>query len=122
MSANSETGKKAEELARAFLSEKGYKILATNWRYYHKELDIIAEHDDHLIVVEVKSTLESNYDNPSELLSMKKMRHIVDAAEAYIFKYNIGMEVRFDLVVVVFFRGGHRIEHVESAFIPGVNW
>ncbi len=50
------------------------------------------------------------------------MRNIVDAAEAYIFKYNMNMEVRFDLIAVIFSREGPRIEHIESAFIPGVNW
>ena len=122
MSANTETGKKAEVLAREFLAGKGYKILTVNWRYCHKEIDIIAEYDNRLIVVEVKSTIESNYSNPSELLSNRKMRYIVDAAEAYIFEYDVHKEVRFDLIAVIFSRKGHKIEHIESAIIPGVNW
>ncbi len=69
MSKKSETGQAAEDLARVFLSEKGYTILAVNWRHYHKELDIVARQGNRLVIVEVKSTIESNYSNPSDLLS-----------------------------------------------------
>ncbi len=122
MAEKHETGKKGEKLSRAYLEENGYTIMATNWQYGHKELDIIAKHDGRLVVVEVKSTIADRYSNPSELLSVRKMRHIVDATEAYIFSHNIKLEVRFDLMIVIFSGGGHRIEHIESAFIPGVNW
>ncbi|HYW95321.1 MAG TPA: YraN family protein [Bacteroidales bacterium] len=122
MATHNDTGNKAEELARAFLAEKGYVIRDTNWRYFQKEIDIIAEHAGCLVIVEVKSTHESRYENPSELLTQKKMRYITDAAEAYIFKNDIMMEVRFDLLVVIFSHQGVKIEHIESAFIPGVNW
>ena len=122
MATHNETGKKAEEISREFLVNKGYKILESNWRHYHKEIDILAEHENHLVVVEVKSVPERYYFSPSELLSHKKMRNLVDAAEAYILKYNVMQEVRFDLIVVIFSGKGEKIEHIESAFIPGVNW
>ena len=122
MATHNETGKKAEELSREFLVNKGYKILETNWRFYQKEIDIIAEYNNQLVVVEVKSAMERYYNNASDLLSHRKMHHIVDAAEAYIIRKNIGMEVRFDLVVVIFSREGTKIEHIEGAIIPGVNW
>ncbi len=123
MSKKNVTGQKAEKLARQYLANRGYRIRETNWYYFHKEIDIIAEKDGRLVIVEVKSTIESNYTNASDLMSSRKMHFLVDAAEAYIFKYNIEMEVRFDLIAVVFSRGGGVLtEHIEQAFIPGVNW
>ena len=44
-----------ENMAAKLLQEKGYKILARNWRCGHLEVDIIAETDDYLVIVEVKT-------------------------------------------------------------------
>jgi putative endonuclease len=121
MAEHNETGSKGEEIARDYLLSKSYKILHANWKYYHKEIDIIAEHKDKLVICEVKSRPARNFTDPSELLSISKMKNLVDAAEAYIFKNDIQKEVRFDLIVVLF---GEKIgiKHIEEAFFPGVNW
>ena len=36
------TGREGEELAKNYLIERGFRILHTNWRTGHKELDIVA--------------------------------------------------------------------------------
>ena len=48
-----------EDMAAKLLQEKGYKILARNWRCGHLEVDIIAETDDYLVIVEVKTRKRS---------------------------------------------------------------
>ena len=50
-----ETGNKGELLARNYLEDKGYTILDHNWRNQHLELDIVAQKDGKLVVVEVKT-------------------------------------------------------------------
>ncbi|MBU0489438.1 MAG: YraN family protein, partial [Bacteroidetes bacterium] len=50
-----EIGKKGEEIASAFLEKKGYKILEMNYRVGSYEVDIIAEKDDVIVIVEVKT-------------------------------------------------------------------
>ena len=42
-------------MAREYLQKKGYVIRHTNWFYQKDELDIVAEYQGELIVVEVKS-------------------------------------------------------------------
>ena len=49
-----EIGKEGEELAARYLEEKQYTILEQNWRYRHREIDIIASRDNLIIIVEVK--------------------------------------------------------------------
>ena len=44
-----------EELAVKLLQQKDYNILERNWRCGHLEVDIIAENDDYLVIVEVKT-------------------------------------------------------------------
>jgi len=41
-----ELGIKGEEIAAGYLKKEGYKILARNWFYDHKEIDIIADRLD----------------------------------------------------------------------------
>jgi len=117
-----QTGKKAEDIATELLQEKGYTILHRNWRYFHKEIDIVAMKDNTLVVVEVKSRYGLNSEPPAESVTTGKQKHIVDAAEAYIFKYDIYAETRFDIIAVTFYGEEYHAEHIEDAYIPGVNW
>ena len=114
-------GNEGEDLARIYLAQKGYKIRHCNWQYGHKELDIVAEHDGMLIVVEVKSRTSTIFENPEDAVSDRKIRMIVDATQGYMETYDISMEVRFDVITVLFHKNGAPIiEHFEDAFLaPG---
>lgn len=121
MSGNQETGSKAEQFAAEYLANAGYGIIHRNWYFIHKEIDIVASKNNTLVIVEVKSRIDK--DIPAEdLISSRKLRLLVDAAEAYIEKYDIKDEVRFDIIIVTFGQGKNEIEHIENAFVPGVNW
>ena len=50
-------GKEGEEEAAAYLIDKGYSIRHRNWHCGKKELDIVAEYRNELIVIEVKTCL-----------------------------------------------------------------
>ena len=50
----SKTGKTGEEKAEKFLKGKKYKIIEKNYRCLYGEIDIIAEHNKTLVIVEVK--------------------------------------------------------------------
>ena len=113
-------GKIGEELAVKFLRNKGFRILNTNWTYQHKEIDIIAEDDDFLIMVEVKTRNISFVESPEEMITMRKQKTLIDAAEAYIMIHNIEKETRFDVIIVVFENQKPTIEHIEDAFQPGI--
>ena len=116
-----ESGSRAEQFAAEYLSQAGYRIIHRNWYYLHKEIDIVAVKNNTLIIVEIKSRI--NKDVPAEdLITTRKMRFIVDAAEAYMEKYGIRKEVQFDIIIVTFGEGKLEIEHIENAFVPGVNW
>ena len=122
MARHNEQGTEAEKIAAEYLAGIGYHILERNWRHYHKEIDIIAEKDGKLIIVEVKARRDGGEENASEIFSTGKMRNMVDAAEAYIFREDVQMEVRFDFFLVIFDPLGYKVNHIPDAFIPGVNW
>ncbi len=122
MAEHNDTGTKAEEQARKYLLDQGHALLHLNWHYGHREIDIVSEHMDKLVITEVKGRVAHYFDGPTELLPVKKMKNLVYAAEAYVNKFNIDKEIRFDLIVVLFENENMVLEHYQSVFIAGVNW
>lgn len=111
-------GKNNENIAARFLQEKGYRIIKRNWRYGKKEIDIISEKDNLLIIIEVKSRLTKSVMRPEEIVSMKKQLLIIEAAEAFIVQNGLDHEVRFDIIFVDNNQPDVRIEHIQDAFYP----
>jgi putative endonuclease len=119
MTIQQDLGKKGEQIALDHLTEKDYKILKRNWYFRKKEIDIIAEKDDFLVIIEVKSRSVGFQENPRDAVNMKKQRFLIQAANAYVNKYNIDLEVRFDIITVVFLNDQeYEIEHIDDAFYP----
>ena len=100
MAEHNDFGKIGEEKAYCYLLEKGYNIRARNWQYKKSELDIVAEKEDTLIVVEVKTRSSEYFENPKEAVTLRKQQQIILGANAYIEAFDIDMECRFDVVSV----------------------
>lgn len=120
MADHNELGKKGEELAQKYLIQKGYQLRQLNWRYRKNEIDIIAEKNNLLVVVEVKTRTSEYFENPKEAVTRKKQRFIIQAADAYIVENDIDIETRFDIVAVTIINHKTEIEHIEDAFQPSL--
>lgn len=118
MAAHNELGKLGEQLAADHLSAAGYLIRHRNWRSGRRELDIVAEKDGTLVVVEVKTRSGTTFGMPEEAVTAGKIRRIVSSADAYLRKFAVDMPVRFDLITVVQEDGVPRLTHIEDAFYP----
>jgi putative endonuclease len=116
MSKHNELGKFGEELAVDCLLQKGYQILETNWRYLKAEVDIIASKDDWLIAVEVKTRSTNEFGDPQDFVNKKKIKLLVQAMDEYVNRYNLEVEVRFDIVAITINEKQLEIEHLEDAF------
>jgi len=57
-------GKKGEELAVEFLRKEGYKILDRNWTFQKAEIDIIAQKESLLAIIEVKTRSSLDFGAP----------------------------------------------------------
>ena len=82
MAAHNEFGIEGEDKATNYLVKEGYTILDRNWKSGRKELDIVAEKDGTLVVVEVKARKSNKYGNPEEAVTPTKIRNTVLAADA----------------------------------------
>lgn len=117
MADHNDFGKLAEELAENFLVEKNYKILAKNYRYLKAEIDIIAQFENQIVVVEVKARATDAFMLPQEAINKKKIRLIVSAANEFLETNNIELETRFDVISVLpSEKGKLEITHIENAF------
>ena len=117
MAEHNDFGTLAEELAANFLVKKGYKILQKNFRYQRAEIDIIAEFQDQIIVVEVKARGTNIFMAPEEAVTKTKIKLLVLAANQYMKNNNISQEVRFDIITVLPDDTGKlKITHLEDAF------
>ena len=117
MAEHNDFGNLAEELATAFLEEKKYKILRKNFRYQKAEIDIIAEFENQIIIVEVKARGSDIFMEPQEAVTKTKIKLLVMAADFYMKDKNIDQEVRFDIIAVLRDQSGKlQITHLEDAF------
>ncbi|MCF8331852.1 MAG: YraN family protein, partial [Bacteroidales bacterium] len=105
-------------LASEYLAEKGYKILERNWSFGKEEVDIIAEKDDQIVFVEVKTRASAFYGRPEAFIKRQKQRFIIKAANTYIERYNVEKEARFDVIGIIVNSKGKDINHIEDAFAP----
>ncbi|MGD2036084.1 MAG: YraN family protein [Bacteroidales bacterium] len=118
MGGHNEIGKKGELLAAGYIKKKGYRIVRTNWRYRHKEIDIIAYDGPELVIVEVKLRSTDYFGDPSEAVTKKKQRFLIEAAEAYLGTIVEAPEVRFDVISIVAGGSRYEIDHITDAFNP----
>ena len=113
-----ETGKNGEEQAIAFLKNAGYTILHQNWRFKHLEIDIVAKHNNELIIVEVKTRATDFFGTPESFVNKEKQRKLLKAAHGYIVTYNMDVEVRFDIIAIV--TSSNKVYHIQNAFYAGL--
>ena len=108
-------GDKGEALAVEFLLAKHYNVLHRNWRYKHLELDIIAEKDEFLVIIEVKTANSLAFGEPQEWVTSLKQKHVLAAATAYMAQTLNNREVRFDIIAIQL-SNPPQINHIPDAF------
>lgn len=115
-----EIGQHSEDLAAEFLTRAGLKVLERNFRArWGGELDILAMDEDTLVVVEVRSTTTRYLKTPAVSVNREKRSHIVRATEAWLAQRPFRrLNVRFDVVAVVYTGGRAAIEWIRNAFRP----
>lgn len=116
MAEHNELGKFGEEQAVAYLQQNSYDILETNWTFQKAEIDIIAQKENILAIVEVKTRSSIEFGLPQDFVKPKKIQLLVKAVNEYVISNDLDVEVRFDIIAVYKEDGNFKIEHIEDAF------
>ena len=116
MGKHNDFGRLGEELAADFLAKKGYIVRNTNYRYQKAEVDIIAQKENILAIVEVKTRSSDLLQELAESVNQKKIKLLVSAADHYVQQNDLDVEVRFDIITLLKKGKSFQIEHLEDAF------
>jgi putative endonuclease len=116
MAEHNELGKLGEEMAVEFLRKEGYEILETNWTFQKAEIDIIAQKENILAIIEVKTRSSLEFGLPQDFVKPKKIQLLVKAVNEYVISNDLDIEVRFDIIAVHKEGKSYAIEHLMDAF------
>ena len=78
-----DTGILGEKLAREFLKKRGYHIKETNYRCPEGEIDIVAEHEDSLVFIEMRTKRSLEFGSPEKSITATKMNRLIAVAYHY---------------------------------------
>lgn len=118
MAEHNELGRKGEEAAVACLKKKGHRIVECNWFFSGYEIDIITEHEEFIVFVEVKTRTSDRWGDPGDAVTEQRMRRMIRAAGLYLKINHIDKPARFDIVSITGNDRHFELEHMEDAFLP----
>ncbi len=117
-----QTGKNGERLAAEYLRERGFIITERNYHSRFGEIDIIAENEQYILFVEVKTRKDGSMVSPAEAVDLNKQRKISMTASSYLMKSFCDLQPRFDVAQITVFEGKgreeYKIDYIENAFEP----
>jgi putative endonuclease len=116
MASHNELGKYGEQLAENFLLENGYVVLEKNWVYQKAEIDIIAQKEAVLAVIEVKTRSSLDFGLPQDFVNNKKIQLLAKAINEYVISNDLDVEIRFDIIAIYKSQETYSIQHITDAF------
>ena len=106
-------GAQGEAVARAYLEERGARVLEMNYRRHTGEIDIIARQGKTVLFVEVKRRTSLRYGRPAEAVDRAKQTHILRTAALYLQEKGLSdTPMRFDVIEIL----PGEIRHIQNAF------
>jgi len=122
MALHNDIGHIGEDATCDYLRQRGYTIVARNWRLGNIEIDIIAENDHDVVFVEVKTRTTTYGDvNPEQYVDEHKRRFMTVAGNAYVKHNKINKNLRFDICGILWNKQTNSVDEVhyyEDAFRP----
>ena len=106
-------GRFGEQIAKQYLTEKGYIIIDQNYYTRYGEIDLICQKNNITIFVEVKTRTNMAYGYPEDAISKKKKRSLLACAKKYMF-YKKGLSWQIDVVAITLEDNKAKILHLEN--------
>jgi putative endonuclease len=113
-----ELGSLGEDIAVAYLTDTGLRVLDRNWRCREGELDIVARDRDALVFCEVKTRRGVGFGHPVEAVNATKQRRLRTLGQRWLSAHDEhAPELRFDIVGVLVRPGRPAlVTHLRAAF------
>lgn len=107
-------GGRGESLAARWYEDRGYRVLARNWRCPTGELDLVVRRDHVVAFCEVKTRTSNRFGSPALAVGVDKQRRLRRLAAQFLAAHGApgATDLRFDVAAVV----GTEVEMIEAAF------
>ncbi|WP_281887667.1 YraN family protein [Paenibacillus sp. YYML68] len=113
-------GARGEAAALQHIQKQGFRVLAHNWRCRSGELDIVAEDDGALVIIEVRTrNMSERFGTPFESVNARKQLQLIRTAQVFVHEQRKhAMQMRFDVISVRINAEGvvQQLDHIRSAF------
>jgi putative endonuclease len=119
MARHLELGRFGEQLAETLLVKRGARVLARNYRSDPGEIDLVVEHEQDLVAVEVKTRTDLDLEQPEEAVTWAKLRRMRRCLEVFAAEHDLWeRHWRLDVVAVLLDLDGTvlRCEHIRDAY------
>jgi putative endonuclease len=107
-------GGKGEALAARWYEERGYAVVARNWRVAAGEIDLVVRQGREIVFCEVKTRATTRFGTPAEAVTPAKQRRVRRLAATYLATVASPRpsSIRFDVACVL----GESVEVITEAF------
>jgi putative endonuclease len=113
-------GRWGEQLAETLLVKMGATILARNYRTSPGEIDLVIDHEDDLVAVEVKTRTALDVELPEEAVTQWKLRRMMLGLQTFAMDNDmLERHWRLDMVAVELDLDGSvlRCEHLRDVYL-----
>ncbi len=90
----------AENWAAEFLERQGLKRVTQNFRCRFGEIDLIMQHNDILVFIEVRQRSSTDFGGAAASVDIHKQKRLIRTAQFYLAKLDHTPPCRFDVVVM----------------------
>lgn len=97
---STETGRKAEAAAKAYLEMRRFEVVEQNFRRPRCEIDIVATRDGVAYLIEVKYRRTDSQGSGLEYITASKLRQMRYAAEIWVDEYKWQSDYRLSAIEV----------------------
>ena len=106
-----------ETIATNVVKKEKYQILNTNFKTRFGEIDLICNHNNTIIFIEVRYRKNLEYGGPKESITTTKQKKIIKSAEIYLNKYNLhNQDCRFDVLCISSYQPKIKIDWIKNSF------
>jgi putative endonuclease len=113
-------GTEVETAVCRYLQQQGLKLLTRNYHSRGGEIDLIMQHGNVLVFVEVRFRRSAAFGSAAESVTRTKQLRLIHTAEQYLQRHRVQHDsCRFDVVGVSLADDGYRMQWIQNAFEQG---
>lgn len=111
-------GQQIEVLAEHYLQQQGLQPIERNFHRRGGEIDLVMQHADTLVFVEVRFRKTDQFGSPAESITASKQRKLLQTAQLYLLAHPTwrNKPCRFDVMAVRPGEDGLQFEWIRNAF------